>query len=109
MQKLILNGREYDDVPKALNRVPLLHWIELEDQANVTADQVDEGSIGWRKMLACYAFLLRRAEGEDVTFAQVAGETVPEDVIVPDADDDQGEPEVAQIRPTDASKDPSGV
>lgn len=93
--KLILNGVEYDDVLKRLKKVPVLYWIELEDQAGINSDAIDSGELSFRRMLAAFAYLLRRDAGDSVTFKQAALELVAEDALVEEeaADDEAGEPE----------------
>jgi hypothetical protein len=107
--KLLLNGVEYDsvdDVLKAVNRAPVLHYIELQDQAKVNLDELDARALPWRTLLACWDFLLRRAAGEQVTFVQVAGGLIPDDVVL--EYDDTGEDEDAVAPdPTPAGGEPS--
>jgi hypothetical protein len=72
--RYVFGGVEYSDaeVAKALSRAPVGHYLELEDQSGVNLDDLDGNRLSWRKSLACWAFLLRRTAGEQVTFAQVA-------------------------------------
>jgi hypothetical protein len=107
--KLILNGVEYDDVLKRLKKVPVLYWIELEDQAGINSDAIDSGSLSFRRMLAAFAYLLRRDNGEAVTFKQAALELIPDDALVDEpADDDSSDGEGDPDPSSDALSTPSG-
>jgi hypothetical protein len=102
--KLILNGTKYEDVGAVLaaaNRVPVLHWIELEEQGHINPDDVDRRALPWRTLVVCWEFLLRRAAGEDVTFRQVAAEVVIDDVVLEDPEDGEQAAEQAQAEAPD--------
>lgn len=101
--KLMLNGVEYDDVAKRLQKVPVLYWLELEDQSGINTDALDSGQLSFRRMLAAYAYLIRRDAGESVTFKQAAVELVPEDALIrePSDDEDDSDDEGAEPGPKD--------
>jgi hypothetical protein len=84
---------EYSDaeVAKALSRAPVGIYLELEDQSGVNLDDLDGNRLSWRKSLACWAFLLRRTAGEQVTFAQVVDELVPAEAVIQEEDDEEVE------------------
>jgi hypothetical protein len=103
------NGVEFESQEafgKALSDVPLRYYIELEDQAGVNLDQLGQSST--RKQLACYAFLMRRAAGEQITWDQLIDQPLqPNDVLIGDddeADDDENE---APPDPTPPGGEPS--
>lgn len=89
--KLVLNGIAYENVPKLLLKIPVLYWIELEEQAGISTDALDSGSLSMRQTAACWAYLLRRNAGESVSYKQAAVELVLEDALVSDPDLEAGE------------------
>jgi hypothetical protein len=91
--RYVFGGVEYSDadVAGALSRAPVGHYLELEQQSGVNLDDLDGNRLSWRKSLACWAFLLRRTAGEQVTFGQVAAELVPADAVIQEEDDEEVE------------------
>jgi hypothetical protein len=91
--RYVFGGVEYSDaeVAKALSRAPVGHYLELEQQSGVNLDDLDGNRLSWRKSLACWAFLLRRTAGEQVTFSQVASELVPAEAVIQEEDDEEVE------------------
>jgi hypothetical protein len=85
--KLILGGKEHD-LEKVARRISVWQYLELEDQAGITVDDLERGAfedgkkISSARAIAAYAFLIRRHHGEDVTFQKAASELVPEDALV---------------------------
>jgi hypothetical protein len=91
--RYVFGDVEYSDaeVAKALSRAPVGHYLELEQQSGVNLDDLDGNRLSWRKSLACWAFLLRRTAGEQVTFSQVTDELVPAEAVIQEDDDEEVE------------------
>jgi hypothetical protein len=94
VSRYVFGGVEYSEaeVAKALSKAPVSLYLELEDQTHINLDDLDANRLPWRRSLACWAFLLRRSAGEQVTFTQVTEELVPGDAVIGDDDetDDDG-------------------
>lgn len=90
--QLRLGGKLYD-LEKVAKRISVWQYLELEEQAGVTVDNLQEGKdstgkpLSSARAIAAYAFLIRRHNGDDVTFRQVAEELVPSDAILTDDGD----------------------
>jgi len=83
--KLILNGTKYE-LEKIAKRISVWQYLELEDQTGITVDDLQDGKLSAARSLAAYAFLIRRHNGDEVTFREAAEQLVPDDALFVEED-----------------------
>lgn len=93
-------------------RIPTIHYIELEEQSKITLEQMTtRGELSLLRSLAAWAFLIRRNNGEAVTYRKAAAEIAPDDFLSygdsPDAAPPVAPQDGAQDQVDDATPSPS--
>lgn len=78
---LRVEGEVYDFEAIGSN-IPTIHYIELEEQSKITLELLTtKGALSVLKSLAAWAFLIRRNNGETITYRRAATDIKPSDFL----------------------------